>query len=352
MYKKVFLVTYYDYFYNNRILQVQENYRGFEDRLYPDKTYPYYLLKKEMASNNVELNTYDFFDKNDKDPYALIFIDVPKNIEHYARAHPNADKFLIEYESPIIGLINKKEENYHHFKKVFTWKSQLADNKKFFAVRYANRIPKNLDFNEKKEKLCVMIAGNKLKSRPGELYTERIRAIKWFEKNHPGDFDLFGVGWDRYYFADNFTKLNRLKFLTKFLRPDYPSYKGPAEEKLNLCKKYKFSICYENCSFPNYISEKIFDSFWSGCVPVYLGAPNVSDYIPAGTFVDKRKFRTYEELYSYLKNMPAKEYQKYLSEIKKFAMSEKIYPFSAECFAKTITDAVLNSSDCPSINSL
>ena len=49
-----------------------------------------------------------------------------------------------------------------------------------------------------KEKLCCMIAGNKVKSGKNELYSERKKAIRWFEKNFPKEFDLFGMGWDEY----------------------------------------------------------------------------------------------------------------------------------------------------------
>jgi len=44
----------------------------------------------------------------------------------------------------------------------------------------------------------------------------------------------------------------------------------------------------------------------------------------------------HEELYSYLKNMPDREYINYLDAIKDFIEGNKIYPFSAECFAKKI----------------
>jgi len=48
-----------------------------------------------------------------------------------------------------------------------------------------------------------------------------------------------------------------------------------------------------------------------------------------------------DELYSYLKNMSDKEYMKYLDAIKNFIKSDKIYPFSAECFANTVINEIL-----------
>ena len=42
--------------------------------------------------------------------------------------------------------------------------------------------------------------------------------------------------------------------------------------------------------------------------------------------------------------MPDSEYEKYLQEIKKFLESEKMYPFTAEYFAKTISEELAKSS--------
>jgi hypothetical protein len=179
-----------------------------------------------------------------------------------------------------------------------------------------------------------------------ELYTERVRTIRWFEKNHPEDFDLYGIGWDRYYFRGTFLginllRLNRLKFLTKLFKPKYFSYKGPVNSKRETFKKYKFAICYEAArDVSGYITEKIFDCFFAGCVPVYLGAQNITEHIPSNTFIDKRKFKTYEAVYAYLKDVPDSEYVNYLEAIKNFIKSEKVYPFSAEYFANTLAKEI------------
>jgi len=169
-----------------------------------------------------------------------------------------------------------------------------------------------------------------------------VKTIRWFEENHPEDFDLYGIGWDKYYFKGMLSRLNRFDALRKILKPRYPSYKGRIESKKEVYKKYKFAICYENArDIPGYITEKIFDCFFAGCVPIYWGAPNITDHIPADTFIEKRNFKTYEELYNYLKNMSDKEYINYLDAIKNFIKSDKIYPFSAECFAETLINEII-----------
>lgn len=41
--------------------------------------------------------------------------------------------------------------------------------------------------------------------------------------------------------------------------------------KIEWLKDYKFNLCYENSSYPGYLTEKIFDAFAAGCIPIYWG---------------------------------------------------------------------------------
>ena len=93
---------------------------------------------------------------------------------------------------------------------------------------------------------------------------------------------------------------------------------------------------------PGYITEKIFDCFFAGCVPVYWGAPNITEHIPQNCFIDRRKFKSHEELYSYIKNMPENEYQTIQMNIENYLFSEKAEPYRAETFANTIVEHILN----------
>jgi hypothetical protein len=36
----------------------------------------------------------------------------------------------------------------------------------------------------------------------------------------------------------------------------------------------------ENSITRDYVTEKVYDGLMAGCVPIYLGAPNIDDYIP------------------------------------------------------------------------
>ena len=314
-----------------------------------DLMYPFFYLSQQLKKNGHRVTTIDTDELKNFD--AVVFMDFPGLKNKYLKKSIKNDFkniYLIAIESPIVKPDNLDLKNHKYFKKIFTWSDKLIDNKKYFKINYSHKIPENLDFNiSKKEKLCAMIASNKFTPHPNELYSERVGAIRWFEKNHPEGFDLFGIGWDKYYFYGKFfginlLRLNRLKLLAKILGPNYPSWKGEVKSKNGTYKKYKFAICYENAKdFNGYITEKIVDCFFAGCVPVYLGAPNITSHIPKTTFIDKRNFNNYEGLYKYLKNMNNEEYSGFLNAIKNFIKSDEFYPFSADYFAETIIREII-----------
>lgn len=307
-----------------------------------DLMYPFVLLGNYLKKQGHKIKTIDLDDISKFD--VIIFVEFPGLKNKYFKKLTETDKklYLIALESPIIKPDNYDKKNHIYFKKVFTWYDNLIDSKKYFKINYSHKLSYEPNYSLDK-KLCSMISANKSSSHPSELYTERIKAIRWFEKEHPKDFDLYGIGWDRHYFQGRFLginllRLNRLKLLAKLLKSNYPSYKGRVGSKRETFKNYKFAICYENIKdFPGYISEKIFDCFLSGCIPIYLGASNITKHIPANSFIDKKKFKSYNELYKYTKNMPDREYINYLKNIKDFIQSDKAYPFSAEYFAETIS---------------
>ena len=78
----------------------------------------------------------------------------------------------------------------------------------------------------------------------------------------------------------------------------------------------------------NIISEKIFDCFYSGTIPIYLGDPNISDTIPSDTFIDYRDFSNINDLLKYLDDMPKKVVKQYKDKLVSNKIHEKIFPIS------------------------
>lgn len=43
------------------------------------------------------------------------------------------------------------------------------------------------------------------------------------------------------------------------------------EDKHKWLQNYKFNLCFENSSYPGYLTEKLFDAYNAGCIPIYWG---------------------------------------------------------------------------------
>ena len=161
-----------------------------------------------------------------------------------------------------------------------------------------------------------------------ELYVERIRAIQHFAQSDL--FDLYGVGWDRE--VPGFDTEIR-PHITRCWRGAIAQ--GPSK-KLEILRQYKFSLCLENTSFPGYITEKIFDCFVAGVVPVYLGAPDILNHVPEGCFIDLRRFRNYIELSEYLSSLSESEANSYLDAARTFLSSPAFERFRSVHFVESI----------------
>ena len=73
-------------------------------------------------------------------------------------------------------------------------------------------------------------------------------------------------------------------------------YKGACVSKYEVLSNYRFSLCFENMEMSGYVTEKIFDCFYTGTIPIYLGAKDITSLIPAGAFIDMRKFNSWDEI--------------------------------------------------------
>ncbi len=304
-------------------------------------SYSLFLLKKIFKKYNFNLSTCDI-NSIDESEY-IIYSEIPKKLP---RKEDIKISYLLLLESKLIRPDNWDLNKHKNFNKIFTWNDKFVNNKKYYKVNFSHKFPNAIKkYSSKKNKLCTLIAGNKRVGRnSSELYSKRVEAIRWFEKNHLDDFDLYGVGWDECaltnkYFGYLFKKLK----LSKIFKPNFVSYKGAVDSKVEVLEKYKFSICYENAkNIDGYITEKIFDCFFAGCIPIYWGANNITEHIPKECFIDKRDFASYEGLYEYITNISVETYQEYLNNIEIYLNGEKVNEFKAEFFANTIVNTILN----------
>jgi hypothetical protein len=259
----------------------------------------------------------------------IVFMNVPEHLyrDHYVGKLPKEKTVLFMWE-PYLRMRKMYNPKLHqHFTRVYTWNDDLVDNQHYFKFYYPVLRPLISDVvSYEEKKFCTLISSyisnleKYPRKYPEELYTQRVKAIEFFEKIGEEGFEFYGRGWEK---------------------APYKSYRGSCKDKLAVLKNYRFSICYENCrDVPGYITEKIFDCFEAGNVPVYWGASNIADYIPKECFVDRRNFATLDDLYVFLKTMPKEEYEGYLERIRDYLQSDQAQLFSQENFHKIFAEAV------------
>lgn len=330
--KKASIVMPSDFYNKNRLFDLDDKVSNRDGCLYP-----YSLLKDKLYEKGYLLATSDIHDPSTSD--IVLYNEMPRNFPLKSVVEKS---YLLIFESELIRPDNWELNKHNFFKKVFTWNDDYLDDDKYIKFNFPNRIlipqKKNI-----KRKLCTLISGNKKSSHPLELYSKRVKVIRWFEENYPEDFDFYGVGWDAYQFTGpKYVRiLNRIRPICKFLAPAYPSYKGKVEAKREVLEQYKFAICFENAKdISGYITEKIFDCFFSGCIPIYWGANNISDHIPDDCFIDFNQFENLNEMYRYITSMSDAVYNDFLSSINEFLRSDACLKFSADYFANKVADVV------------
>jgi len=259
----------------------------------------------------------------------------PRNLYQEAKTAGMQDKMvLFLFEPPSVCAENYNLTLHKDFSIIFTWDPTLVDDKKYFKIFLPSPtdFPKVDDVPFSKKKLMVNISSYKFSSHPRELYSEIRRTIRFFEEHYPDEFDLYGLFWNMN------LKERLMHWRTKIqLRREYfPSYRGVAGNKWTIYPKYKFALCYENMSQPGNVSLKILDCLRSGCVPVYLGAPDITYYVDKKAFIDRQEFKSIESMGKYLSCVDEKEYQKYIDAGKVYQESERFRLFLSENFVDTI----------------
>jgi hypothetical protein len=263
---------------------------------------------------------------------------------------PKQKLALFAFEPRVVIPEQYEPSTWDQFGKVFTFMDDAIDNKRVFKLRFPQgQKPLKKLPGYKDRKFLTLINANKFSSVPNELYSYRRQAIRYFE-GQSVEFDLYGFGWDKGpSVLSKRDTLNALKsgqiisFAKDWLdvKKPYSSYRGSVDDKYATMAGYKYSLCYENeHKVAGYLTEKIFDCFFTGTVPIYLGASNVTDYIPAGCFIDMRNFKDFAELNDYLANLSEKDWLAYQKAGQDYLKSDDFKAWQPEGLFQTIVDVL------------
>jgi hypothetical protein len=310
-------------------------------------TYTSRLLKSSLLDLGIELNTADL--NVGKEVAFELYV------EGQALLPTNTRKYLVASENPHINPLNCDTQYCAQFQKVFSWNPQIASLSNGVLVMVPNEIIcKPTPTYVERPLLVALINANKRfpQELDNDLYEERIKLIRWYEAKQPESFGLFGRGWDKP--SPAFTAREKISRRIKRLQTQlygykpFPSYRGAIDTKFEAYGHAKFGICYENTKdLPNYITEKIFDCMMEGCVPVYLGANNVLDFIPKECFIDRRDFESTAQLHEFLASMNEVVYQQYQANMAHFLAGPQVDPFRAESFVAKLASAIASDLENP-----
>lgn len=320
---------------NNSMFAAEDSVHRF------NPTHTLRLLREAFLKQGIELNTPDV--NQGRDIALDLFGEGREFVED------GVPKYLITLENPNINRLNESREYCKRFRKVFAWDKRLHNLPNVVQIMVPNRLEfEPFPVFAERDIFSCLINANKAfrEPLPTDLYLERIKTIRWYERNAPEYFELYGMGWQKPSPAFNlWGKLRRsiasLRVKLHGYKP-FPSYRGEVRDKSSVLRRSKFAYCYENTIGPdNYITEKIFDSFLSGCVPVYWGAENVLEHIPVDCFIDRRQFKDTAEVHRYLQSITAEQHAVYQGNIENFLKNEEVGLFDAEQFAMTIASTVV-----------
>jgi hypothetical protein len=308
------------------------------DKLFRDEQYvhigdashwmePIRQLARFGACNGYEFHTEDMVDLGKTD--VLILGDVlmtPKEVAELRTRYPQLRIILQILETPFGRTWTFDPANHQCFDAVVTYNDRLFGKSGYFIYKIPTgglesweKRPRGLPWEGRKT-VC-MVAGAprprqwifRRKSGLGMLragwrfspatwwnyvtdggYINRLSVASSFVGILPGELDIYGPKWDGVGNAA--------------IRA---AWRGPwLGSKLELLGRYKFNIAYENClNDVGYISEKIFDAFLAGTVPVYLGNQRIQEFVPAESFVDAREFKSVQELGTLLKAMSRQQWE-------------------------------------------
>lgn len=135
---------------------------------------------------------------------------------------------------------------------------------------------------------------------------------------------------------------NRFAVITKLINSDIDidiygmrlpfkniKYKGSLDAKKEGLFDYNYSICIENCSIPNYFTEKFTDAILCWTIPIYWGCTNIDKYFPSGCYylIDVSKPNIIEQIKNIIQKPVTEENIKAIAEARRKILYEyNIWP--------------------------
>lgn len=257
-------------------------------------------IYRQINNNEQIWENYKFiFNNNERYDYLVVIDDIKESIKINAECN---GCLLFTGEPPSVRLY---PHNYlKQFDIIYTCQKKLyKDNNTYLSIPPLpwmagcnlikgshdatsdicltyDSLLKNKNSN-RLDKICLITSNKKLTKG----HRNRVHFALKLKNAMPNEIDIYGNG---------FTNIS---------------------DKFEIQTKYKYSVVIENCSYPNYWTEKLADTFLAGSYPIYYGAPNILDYFKNNQ-LSTLDILDFEKSLDIIKNtIQENRYEKYQKEL-------------------------------------
>jgi hypothetical protein len=292
------------------------------------------------------------------------------NLKRYRQIAHRADVTLSAFfatECPAMDprMYRGLRDAQRRFRRIFSWSDAASlepyvgarlQLQRYFWAQSFDQVHEEL-WARTDRRLLVAMQGNKVPpEKRRALDTERLAAFEYFARS--GELDLFGREWDQPPYRVGlqnipytFRRLERqARALWRRVRPDpqleaiRKAWRGPSRSKAQTFSGYRFALCYENMALKGWITEKIFDCFFSGTVPIYLGATDIQENVWPECYIDRRRFGSHDDLREYITTMRDDEWNGYRHAAREYLASPDFRRFNKDSFADLFVKIVQEDS--------
>jgi len=286
----------------------------------------YNILNSNSNIDFAEINNIELVD------YAISFNHTDSNLREIVKCDvPISKRILVMLECEAILPKMHEKKTLNEYGLIISPSRYWAPQHEKIIINYP--LISNLsssyknDFESRKHKFGI-IQSNKYSCIKGEMYTFRRRVIKEFRKRNIS-LELRGKNWDKSVIVNLITfyrilRVNlkktffsKLIFIPKSVLGIRSRESVSEKSKDVFLASIKYAVVIENSL--DYVSEKLFDCFKAGTVPIYIG-PNLEEFgIPADTAIVAPS--NISGLFDIISNIDAYPHKSILENGKKFLLS-------------------------------
>jgi glycosyltransferase involved in cell wall biosynthesis len=256
-------------------------------------------LLRDVAKKYTLVNGYTM--ESMIQPGAVVYISIchPSELPVPTLERKDIIKIVYTIESPNIRHRAQWDIGFmkQHFDHLLTYWTPLLESQVIPATLCLHNTH-HLDFSNPKD-MALLYTPTKPPGRDVVIVLQRrdlsgwyeingvkLQCLDWMREHYIKDLHnvtAYGKGWEKFAGSHNIKPAD-----------------GSRQSTVDLMKGKTFALIIENTTADGYVSEKIYDAFIAGCIPLYYGNNNATIGIPETMYVDLKSFENSFQLQAYL----------------------------------------------------